>query len=73
MVLLETRDLERFAFAEGVLAGEMSADPGVVSRVTQRLSAIRTQALSPDESARCIGRMVDSRESRSPPASTCGA
>ncbi|MEU6140019.1 helix-turn-helix transcriptional regulator [Streptomyces sp. NPDC047081] len=62
MVLLETRDLERFAFAEGALASEMSADPGVVSRVTERLSMLRTQALSPDESARFIERMVDSRE-----------
>ncbi|WP_225988379.1 helix-turn-helix domain-containing protein [Streptomyces lincolnensis] len=62
MVLLETRDHERFAFAEGAFVSEMSADPGVVSRVTERLSMIRTQALAPDESARFIERMVDSRE-----------
>ncbi|WP_282704050.1 helix-turn-helix transcriptional regulator [Streptomyces sp. CC219B] len=62
MVLLETRDNERFAFTEGPLVSEMSADPGVVSRVTERLSMIRTQALSPDESARFIERMVDSHE-----------
>ncbi|GCB47310.1 helix-turn-helix transcriptional regulator [Streptomyces sp. NL15-2K] len=62
MVLLETRDHERFAFTEGPFASELSADPGVVSRVTERLSMIRTQALGPDESARFIERMVDSRE-----------
>ncbi|MGW2384589.1 DUF5753 domain-containing protein [Streptomyces lincolnensis] len=62
MVLLETRDHERFAFAEGPLASEMYADPGAVSRVTERLSMIRTQALAPGESARFIERMVDSRE-----------
>ncbi|MFC8518210.1 helix-turn-helix transcriptional regulator [Streptomyces cylindrosporus] len=59
MVLLETRDHERFAFAEGQFSSELSADPGVVSRVTERLSMIRTQALDPDESARFIERMVD--------------
>jgi hypothetical protein len=62
MVLLETSDYERFAFAEGPFVSEMSADPGVVSRVTERLSMIRTQALGPDESACFIERMVASRE-----------
>ncbi|GHD19989.1 transcriptional regulator [Streptomyces violarus] len=62
MVLLETRDHERFAFTEGPFASGLSADPGVVSRVTERLSMLRTQALGPDESARFIERMVDSRE-----------
>ncbi|MDV9171783.1 helix-turn-helix transcriptional regulator [Streptomyces sp. W16] len=59
MVLLETRDHERFAYAEGPFASELSADPEVVSRVTERLSMIRAQALSPDESARFVERMVD--------------
>ncbi|GHF75648.1 transcriptional regulator [Streptomyces griseosporeus] len=59
MVLLETRDHERLAFAEGPFASELSADPEVVSRVAGRLSMIRAQALSPDESARFIERMVD--------------
>ena len=59
MVLLETRDHERFAFTEGPFASELSADPEVVSRVSERLSMIRTQALSPVESARYIERMVD--------------
>ncbi|MGW2424371.1 helix-turn-helix domain-containing protein [Streptomyces sp. NPDC001709] len=62
MVLLETHDHERFAFMEGQFASELSADPGVVSRVTERLSMIRTQALGPEESARFIERMVGSRE-----------
>ncbi|WP_344607498.1 helix-turn-helix transcriptional regulator [Streptomyces glaucus] len=62
MVLLETGDHERFAFTEGPFASELSADPEVVSRVTGRLSMIRAQALSPDESARFIERMVDRRE-----------
>ena len=59
MVLLESRDHERFAFTEGPFASELSSDPEVVSRVTQRLSMIRAQALSPAESARFIERMVD--------------
>ncbi|MFD5589910.1 helix-turn-helix transcriptional regulator [Streptomyces griseorubiginosus] len=59
MVLLETRDHERFAFTEGPFASELSADPDVVSRVTERLSMIRAQALSPAESARFIEGMVD--------------
>ncbi|XUL89098.1 helix-turn-helix domain-containing protein [Streptomyces galilaeus] len=59
MVLLETRDHERFAFTEGPFVSELSADPEVVSRVSERLSMIRAQALSPAESARFIERMVD--------------
>ncbi|MFE8013377.1 helix-turn-helix domain-containing protein [Streptomyces antibioticus] len=62
MVLLETRDYQRFAFTEGPFDSELSSDPGVVSRVTERLSMIRTQALDPDESARFIERMVNQRE-----------
>ncbi|MFC8368248.1 DUF5753 domain-containing protein [Streptomyces sp. NPDC057239] len=59
MVLLETRAHERFAFAEGPFASELPADPGVVNRVSERLSVIRTEALSPAESARFIKGMVD--------------
>lgn len=59
MVLLETCDHERFAFTEGPFASELSSDLEVVSRVTQRLSMIRAQALSPAESARFIEGMVD--------------
>ncbi|MFE9093014.1 helix-turn-helix domain-containing protein [Streptomyces sp. NPDC007264] len=59
MVLLETRDHERFAFTEGPFASELSADPDIVSRVTERLSMIRAQALNPAESVRFVERMVD--------------
>lgn len=59
MVLLETRDHERFAFTEGALSSALSADLEVVSRATGMLSMIRAQALSPDESAHFIERMVD--------------
>ncbi|CAM5708050.1 helix-turn-helix transcriptional regulator [Streptomyces hirsutus] len=62
MVLLETRDHERYAFTEGPFASELSADPGVVSRVSERLSLIRTQALSSAESARLIEGMMDRRD-----------
>ncbi|WP_405646551.1 helix-turn-helix domain-containing protein [Streptomyces sp. NBC_00019] len=62
MVVLETRDHERFAYTEGQLGSELSADPEVVSRATERLSMIRAQALSPAESARFIDRMVDRHE-----------
>lgn len=58
MVLVEGLDHERFAFMEGAFASTLSAEPGVVSRVTERLSMIRTRALDPDESARFIERMV---------------
>lgn len=59
LVLLETRDHERFAYTEGQLGSELSADPEAVSRATERLSMIRAEALSPEESARFIERMVD--------------
>ncbi|MEU7721736.1 DUF5753 domain-containing protein [Streptomyces tibetensis] len=59
LVLLETRDHERFAYAEGQLGSEMTTEPGAVSRATERLSMIRAQALSPGESVRFIERMVD--------------
>lgn len=59
MVLLETREHERFAYAEGQLGSILSADPDVVSRTTERLGMIRAEALSPAESARFIERMVD--------------
>ncbi|MGC9408683.1 DUF5753 domain-containing protein [Streptomyces sp. DZ1-3] len=62
MVLVEGRDHERLAFMEGAFASELSADPGVVSRVTERLSMIRTRALDPDETARFIERTVARRE-----------
>ncbi|MCX5332556.1 hypothetical protein [Streptomyces sp. NBC_00140] len=41
------------------MGSELSADPEAVSRATERLSMIRTQALSPGESACFVERMVD--------------
>ncbi|WP_435611820.1 helix-turn-helix domain-containing protein [Streptomyces sp. bgisy159] len=58
MVLLETRDHERFAFTEGQFASELSADPETVSNVTERMSMIRALALSPAESAGFIEEVV---------------
>ncbi|MFF5104583.1 helix-turn-helix domain-containing protein [Streptomyces sp. NPDC000134] len=62
VILLETRDHERFAYAEGQLGSLLSAAPDLVSRATERLSMIRAQALSPAESARFLGEMVDRHE-----------
>ncbi|MFF9814304.1 helix-turn-helix domain-containing protein [Streptomyces sp. NPDC014006] len=59
IVLLVNRDHERFAYTEGQLGSHLSADPAVVSRANERLSMIRAEALSPDESARFVERMVD--------------
>ncbi|MEU3664120.1 helix-turn-helix transcriptional regulator [Streptomyces sp. NPDC032940] len=59
MVLLETGDHERFAFTEGALTSDLSADPKVVSRAIEMLSMLRAQALSPAESARFIEGMMD--------------
>ncbi|MER7494261.1 helix-turn-helix transcriptional regulator [Streptomyces pharetrae] len=58
MVLLETGDHERFAFTEGQFASELSADPAVISNVTERMSMIRALALDPDESVGFIEKMV---------------
>ncbi|GAA0658271.1 hypothetical protein GCM10009535_41870 [Streptomyces thermocarboxydovorans] len=62
MVLLETRDHERFAFTEGQFASELSADPAIVSKVTERLSMIRALALSPAESADFIKGLAKTDE-----------
>lgn len=59
MVLLETRDHERMAYEDGQFTSHLAGDPAVVSAVSERLSMIRTEALSPAESARFIERMVD--------------
>jgi hypothetical protein len=59
MVLLETRDHERFVFDEGQFASNLSFDPAVVSSQAERLSMIRAVALSPAESVRSIERMAE--------------
>ncbi|MEG3628549.1 helix-turn-helix domain-containing protein [Streptomyces poriticola] len=59
LVLMETSDHERFAYTECQFISDLSAEPTVVRRVTERLSMIRAQALSPAESVRFIERMAD--------------
>ncbi|MFI5758114.1 helix-turn-helix transcriptional regulator [Streptomyces sp. NPDC051569] len=59
MVLLETRNHERFAFAEGPFASELTSEPEAVSAATERLSMIRMEALGAEDSARFLERMVD--------------
>lgn len=61
MVLLETRDHERFAYTEGQSVSQLTSAPELVSVQTERLSMIRAEALGPAESARFIERMVDER------------
>ena len=58
-MLLETREHERLAFSEGPFAGDLTADPEVVSRVMERLGMIRARALKPAESVRFLERMMD--------------
>ncbi|MFD5627060.1 helix-turn-helix domain-containing protein [Streptomyces sp. NPDC127072] len=59
MVLIETPDHERLAYSAGQSVSQLTADPAPVSSHIERLSMIRTVALSPAESAQFIERMVD--------------
>ncbi|MET9773440.1 helix-turn-helix transcriptional regulator [Streptomyces sp. NPDC006367] len=59
MVLLETSDHERSAYTECVFISDLTADSAIVRRVTERLTLIRAQALSPAESAHFIERMAN--------------
>ncbi|MFE0130371.1 helix-turn-helix domain-containing protein [Streptomyces sp. NPDC059037] len=59
MVLLETRDRERFAYADGSSVSQLTSDVEVVSSYTERLSVIRMEALGTEDSARFIERMAD--------------
>ncbi len=61
MVLLETGDHERLAYEDGQFSSHLASDPAVVSAVSERLSMIRTEALSPAESVSFIERMADER------------
>ncbi|WP_327235281.1 helix-turn-helix transcriptional regulator [Streptomyces sp. NBC_01317] len=61
MVLLENQDHDRFAFAEGPFASELTSEPEQVSLATERLSMIRMEALGTEDSARFLERMVDER------------
>ncbi|MFH9069595.1 helix-turn-helix domain-containing protein [Streptomyces alboflavus] len=58
MVLLETRDHERFALSDGQAVSQFTADSRVVCKHTERLSMIRTVALGPVESADLIEQMA---------------
>ncbi|MEU6992870.1 helix-turn-helix transcriptional regulator [Streptomyces sp. NPDC046465] len=58
MVLLETLEHERLALSEGQSVSQLTSDPDVVTAQSERLSMIRTVALSPAESAQFIERMV---------------
>lgn len=61
MVLLEPHDRERYALSEGQSVSQFTSDPEVVSKHTERLSMIRTVALSPAESVTLIERMAEDR------------
>ncbi|MEU6352386.1 helix-turn-helix transcriptional regulator [Streptomyces sp. NPDC047072] len=62
MILLENGGYERFAYTESQFISDLSADPDVVRRVTERLGMIRAEALSPAESARLLESMVKHRD-----------
>ncbi|MFK4065201.1 helix-turn-helix domain-containing protein [Streptomyces sp. NPDC029674] len=59
MVLLETQDRERFAYADGSSVSQLTSDVEVVSSYTERLSVIRAEALGSEGSVRFIEQMVD--------------
>ncbi|MDV7218485.1 helix-turn-helix domain-containing protein [Streptomyces prunicolor] len=61
MVLLETDDHERHAYSTGQSMSQLTTDPAVVSAHLERLSLIRTMALSPAETAQFIERMAAQR------------
>ncbi|MEU9452996.1 DUF397 domain-containing protein [Streptomyces sp. NPDC048277] len=69
MMLLETRDHERFAFTEGPFASQLSSDPGVVSRVTERLKWFKS-SYSDNEGGACVevalSAAVRIRDSKAP-------
>ncbi|MEW2547463.1 helix-turn-helix transcriptional regulator [Streptomyces sp. NPDC047002] len=59
LVLLETPEHDHLAYQEGQLSGVLYADPDKVSVATQRHAMILRQALSPEESARFIGKLAE--------------
>ncbi|MFH8608780.1 helix-turn-helix domain-containing protein [Streptomyces sp. NPDC018029] len=59
MVLLETQDRERFAYADGSSVSQLTSDVEVVSSYTERLSVIRAESLGTEGSVRFIEQMVD--------------
>ncbi|MGW0884238.1 helix-turn-helix domain-containing protein [Streptomyces sp. NPDC002671] len=59
MVLVETRDHERYAFVDGQSTGALYSEGNKLSTLTQRYGMIRMQALSVEESARFIGKVAE--------------
>ncbi|TJZ50108.1 helix-turn-helix domain-containing protein [Streptomyces piniterrae] len=59
MVLLETPDHAHFALTEGQSTSNFTSDPAELSLLTARHGMIRTQALSVEESASFLERMVE--------------
>ncbi|MEU6377610.1 helix-turn-helix transcriptional regulator [Streptomyces sp. NPDC046909] len=59
-VVLETADHEQYAFEEGQTFSALYSDPETVGRLSRRISMIRMQALSTEESAEFIKREADS-------------
>ncbi len=59
MVLLESKEHDRFAYSTGQSMSQLTVDPDVVSSHAGRLSMIRAEALNAEESAVFIQRMVD--------------
>lgn len=58
-VLLETPEHEHLAYEEGQIVGVLYAEPDKVSVVAQRHAMILRKALSPEDSARFIGRLAE--------------
>ncbi|MDK1472481.1 helix-turn-helix transcriptional regulator [Streptomyces sp. 549] len=59
LVLLETRDHENLALVEGQSLSHLTSAPADISALTLRYGMIRTEALSTEESARFITRMLE--------------
>ncbi|MGP4088933.1 helix-turn-helix domain-containing protein [Streptomyces sp. KR55] len=55
--LLETPDCRRLAYSEGQENGRLIADPKEVGRIQMRYARLRSQALSPKDSAGLLERM----------------
>ncbi len=59
VVLVETADHERYAFADGQETGALYGSGDKLSTLTQRHGMIRTQALGVEESARFIEKLAE--------------
>ncbi|MEU2107559.1 Scr1 family TA system antitoxin-like transcriptional regulator [Streptomyces sp. NPDC019507] len=59
LVLPETPDHERFAFAEGQTTSALHAQPAKISELSQRHDMIRRHALCVEDSAEFIRKVAD--------------